>query len=212
MYVGSAHDTSKDQTLDEILVGPIPVGVNKFVLQADPPDPTQLPPDEILGVTVALVTCSYREREFIRVGYYVNNEFVDPNPPPIVMGEDGEPIKPVPPKYPQLDLNHVHRQILADKPRVTKFAIPWTEDEAMKEAETKAAAAAAASSATASSPAAAAAGATTTDKDQAMHMQGTPPLLGMEEEDGQPPQSAAHGMNLMPVAGAGGGTAPMDME
>lgn len=190
--MGSAHDTSKDQTLDEILVGPIPVGVNKFVLQADAPDPTQLPPDEILGVTVALVTCSYREREFIRVGYYVNNEYVDPNPPPVVMGEDGEPVKPVPPKYPQLDLNHVHRQILADKPRVTKFAIPWTEDEAIKEAEAKAAAAA-------GSPAGAGV------KDQAM--QGTPPL-GMEEG---PPQSAAHGMNLMAVAG-GGGAAPMDME
>ena len=190
--MGSAHDTSKDQTLDEILVGPIPVGVNKFVLQADAPDPTQLPPDEILGVTVALVTCSYREREFIRVGYYVNNEYVDPNPPPVVMGEDGEPVKPVPPKYPQLDLNHVHRQILADKPRVTKFAIPWTEDEAIKEAEAKAAAAA-------GSPAGAG------EKDQTM--QGTPPL-GMEEG---PPQSAAHGMNLMAVAG-GGGAAPMDME
>ena len=202
--MGSAHDASKDQTLDEILVGPIPVGVNKFVLQADAPDPTQLPPDEILGVTVVLVTCSYREREFIRVGYYVNNEYVDPNPPPVVMGEDGEPIKPVPPKYPQLDLNHVHRQILADKPRVTKFAIPWTEDEAIKEAEAKAAAAAAAA---AGSPTAvhdaSMMGAAGGAKDHAM--QGTPSL----EMEG-PPQSAAHGMNLM--AAAGGGAAPMDME
>ena len=141
LYVGSAHDASKDQVLDEILVGPIPVGVNKFVLQADAPDPQQLPPDEILGVTVVLVTCSYRDREFIRVGYYVNNEYVDPNapkpdpnhPPPV--GDNGEPLPPPPPpKYPQLDLALVQRQILADKPRVTKFAIPWTEDEANKEA------------------------------------------------------------------------------
>lgn len=32
-----------------------------------------------------LLTCSYRQQEFIRVGYYVNNEYVDPevreNPP-----------------------------------------------------------------------------------------------------------------------------------
>lgn len=132
--MGSAHDASKDQTLDEILVGPIPVGVNKFVLQADAPDPEQLPPDEILGVTVVLVTCSYREREFIRVGYYVNNEYVDPNPPPVQMGEDGQPLPPPPPpKYPQLDLARVQRQILADKPRVTKFAIPWSEEEAERQ-------------------------------------------------------------------------------
>ncbi|CAB9506365.1 Histone chaperone ASF1 [Seminavis robusta] len=139
LYVGSAHDTSKDQTLDEILVGPIPVGVNKFVLQADAPDPGQLPPDEIIGVTVVLVTCSYREKEFLRVGYYVNNEYLHPDgPPPVKMGEDGQPLPPPPPpKYPQLDLTHVQRQILADKPRVTKFAIPWTDEEAAKQAEQK---------------------------------------------------------------------------
>jgi histone chaperone ASF1 len=71
--------------LDEILVGPVPVGLNKFVLQADPPDPSRLPPDEVLGVTVVLVTCSYRDKEFVRVGFYVNNEYLHPDyvaPPP----------------------------------------------------------------------------------------------------------------------------------
>ena len=40
-----------------------------------------------MGVTVVLLTCSYRNKEFIRVGYYVNNEYADPemkeNPPAI---------------------------------------------------------------------------------------------------------------------------------
>lgn len=115
LYVGSAHDTSKDQILDEILVGPVPVGVNKFVLQADAPVPQRLPPDEILGVTVVLVTCSYRNREFVRVGYYVNNE---------LQGYDPENDGP-PPVYPNLNLSLVQRQILADKPRVTRFPIRW---------------------------------------------------------------------------------------
>lgn len=79
LYVGSAHDSHQDQVLDEILVGPVPVGLNKFVLQADPPDPAKLPPDEVLGVTVVLVTCSYREKEFVRVGFYVNNEYLHPD-------------------------------------------------------------------------------------------------------------------------------------
>jgi len=112
VYVGSAEDVTRDQTLDEILVGPVPVGVNKFVLQADAPDPGRIANNDILGVTVVLVTCLYKEREFIRIGYYVNNEYSEPIDP-----EAGPPNP--------LDLTKVVRTILADKPRVTRFPIPW---------------------------------------------------------------------------------------
>ncbi|KAI2489008.1 ASF1 like histone chaperone [Fragilaria crotonensis] len=114
LYVGKAADSTQDLILDEILVGPVPVGVNKFVLQADAPDPNQL--EELLGVTVVLVTCSYREREFVRVGYYVNNALEGYDP------ESGQAL-PSP-----LDVTKVTRQILADKPRVTKFPIPWGDE------------------------------------------------------------------------------------
>ena len=121
LYVGSAHDSHQDQVLDEILVGPVPVGRNKFVLQADAPDVEKLPKDQLLGVTVVLVTCRYKEREFVRVGYYVNNEYTAEGYDP----ESG------PPSWP-FDLSLVTRHILADKPRVTKFAIPWdSSDEQM---------------------------------------------------------------------------------
>ena len=116
LYVGSAEDTSHDQVLDEILVGPIPVGINKFVLQADAPDVSQIPEGDILGVTVVLVTCSYREKEFVRVGYYVNNEYAEPY--------DEEVGVPKP-----LDLSKVRRHVLAEKPRVTRFPIRWGDDE-----------------------------------------------------------------------------------
>ena len=33
VYVGSAESEKFDQTLDSVLVGPVPVGVNKFVFQ-----------------------------------------------------------------------------------------------------------------------------------------------------------------------------------
>lgn len=33
LYVGSADDFEHDQVLEEVMVGPVPVGVNKFVLQ-----------------------------------------------------------------------------------------------------------------------------------------------------------------------------------
>jgi histone chaperone ASF1 len=33
IYVGSAASTSYDQELDNVLVGPVPMGINQFVLQ-----------------------------------------------------------------------------------------------------------------------------------------------------------------------------------
>ncbi len=129
LYVGSAQDATRDQVLDEILVGPVPVGINKFVLQADAPDPTKLAQDDLLGVTVVLVTCSYKEREFVRVGYYVNNEYHDPNAPTEkTTPEDMEEEKPITLPNP-IPLERIQRQILADKPRVTKFPISWGDEE-----------------------------------------------------------------------------------
>jgi histone chaperone ASF1 len=52
----------------------VSAGIKKFVFQAPPPDVAKLPDGELLGVTAVLLTCSYRGQEFIRVGYYVNNE------------------------------------------------------------------------------------------------------------------------------------------
>ena len=55
------------------------------MFQADPPDCSKIPREDAVGVTVVLLTCSYRSQEFIRVGYYVNNEYSEPemkeNPP-----------------------------------------------------------------------------------------------------------------------------------
>ena len=38
---------------------------------------SKLPREDIVGVTVILLTCSYENKEFVRVGYYVNNEYFD---------------------------------------------------------------------------------------------------------------------------------------
>jgi len=113
-YVGSATSDEHDQELDSLLVGPIPVGVNKFIFEADPPDTKRIPDAEIIGVTVILLTCAYDSREFVRVGYYVNNEY------------DSEELNADPPAKPLLD--RVRRNILAEKPRVTRFAIKWDSD------------------------------------------------------------------------------------
>jgi len=117
VYVGSAESASCDQVLDEILVGPVPVGQNKFILEAGPPNRCSIPDSDILGVTVVLVTCSYREQEFARVGYYINNEYVPFEG--YSEEEHGPPPQP-------LDLSKVVRTILAEKPRVTRFPINWS--------------------------------------------------------------------------------------
>merc|ERR1712078_514698 len=83
--MGSAESERYDQVLDSVLVGP--------------------------GVTAILLTCSYRGKEFIRVGYYLNNEYTD------------EELRENPPSRPQID--RLSRNILADKPRVTKFPIDF---------------------------------------------------------------------------------------
>ncbi|KAI1456277.1 histone deposition protein Asf1 [Annulohypoxylon moriforme] len=110
-YVGSATSDQYDQELDSLLVGPIPVGVNKFIFEADAPKTTRIPDADILGVTVVLLTCSYDGREFVRVGYYVNNEY------------ETDELNADPPAKPIVE--KIRRNVLADKPRVTRFAIKW---------------------------------------------------------------------------------------
>ncbi|KID98220.1 Histone deposition protein Asf1, partial [Metarhizium majus ARSEF 297] len=110
-YVGSATSDQYDQELDSLLVGPVPVGVNKFLFEADAPKTTRIPDADVLGVTVILLTCAYDGREFVRVGYYVNNEY------------DSEELNTDLPAKPIIE--RVRRNVLAEKPRVTRFAIKW---------------------------------------------------------------------------------------
>lgn len=130
IYVGSASSEEFDQELDNcsgqsyasipfltnrtlmhslMSVGPIPAGINAFDFSAPAPAHHLLPsvePDEILGVTVIIITASYREKEFVRVGYYVNTYYED------------EELKENPPSVVQWD--KLHRNVLIEKPKVTR--------------------------------------------------------------------------------------------
>ncbi|XP_066991180.1 histone chaperone asf1 [Anabrus simplex] len=121
IYVGSAESEEYDQVLDTVYVGPVPEGRHMFVFQADPPDPSKIPVADVIGVTVVLLTCSYRGQEFIRVGYYVNNDYVDP-----------ELKENQPPTAPQFD--KLQRNILATSPRVTRFKVDWDNPPSSKQA------------------------------------------------------------------------------
>lgn len=76
-------------------------------VQVDPPSPHLIPSQDLVGVTIVLLTCSYRGREFLRVGYYVNNEYTDAE------------LQENPPATP--DVTKIIRNIVGDQPRVTKF-------------------------------------------------------------------------------------------
>ena len=75
IYVGSASGPQYDQELENVLVGPVPLGTSTFVLTAPAPSPALIPEEDVLGATVVLVCCSYKGNEFIRVGYWVNNTY-----------------------------------------------------------------------------------------------------------------------------------------
>lgn len=111
--MGSAESEEYDQELDSCMVGPVPVGVNSFEFEAEAPSPEKIPASDLLGVTVILLTASYRDAEFIRVGYYVNNAY------------ESEEMRENPPEEVQLD--KVCREVLASKPRVTRFNINWSD-------------------------------------------------------------------------------------
>lgn len=51
----------------------------------------------------------FRSQEFIRVGYYINNDYADPE------------LRESPPALPQFD--KLQRNILASNPRVTRFMV-----------------------------------------------------------------------------------------
>ena len=110
IYVASPGNAELDQELDDCLVGPVPVGVNAFEFEGSPPSPQSIPPEDVLGVAALILTGSYCDQEFVRVGYYQNTEY------------DNEEMKLTPPET--IHFDKLVRDI-STKPRVTRFQIKW---------------------------------------------------------------------------------------
>eukprot|EP01028_Stygiella_incarcerata_P004093 TRINITY_DN1858_c0_g1_i3.p1 TRINITY_DN1858_c0_g1~~TRINITY_DN1858_c0_g1_i3.p1 ORF type:complete len:172 (-),score=57.52 TRINITY_DN1858_c0_g1_i3:129-644(-) len=115
VYVGSAESSEKDQTLEEFDVGPLEIGRLEFDVTAPAPNITLIPKDDIIGVTLLLLTATYKKQEFCRIGYFVSIRGDDE-----MTGKGGESngdgvIDPV----------HLIRDIRDDEPRMTTFNINW---------------------------------------------------------------------------------------
>jgi len=114
-YVGSSETKKYDQVITSILVGPVMVGTNKFVLETDVPNTDLIPSHEAIGITVILLSGFYREKEFVRIGYYVNVDY----DPIYNIDPEARPKKP--------DFGKMLRDITLS-PRVTRFPIDWVGD------------------------------------------------------------------------------------
>ena len=110
IYVSCPGNEELDQELDDCLVGPVPAGVNSFEFEGSAPVPYKIPAEDVLGVAALILTGSYKDQEFVRVGYYQNTEY------------DNEDMVLNPPSNIQFD------KLVRDinmKPRVTRFQIKW---------------------------------------------------------------------------------------
>jgi len=116
-YVGSAESTEHDQVLGTVYVPVLNAGIYKFVFESQPPNINDIPKRDPLGVTILLLSCHYKSKEFVRVGYYVNNEY-----------ETKELNEAHPP--PPLQIEKVQRNVLVEKPRCTLFPISWDDEPA----------------------------------------------------------------------------------
>ncbi|KAH8112052.1 anti-silence-domain-containing protein [Phellopilus nigrolimitatus] len=110
IYVSSPGNEDLDQELDSCLVGPVPVGTNSFDFESPAPDPRRIPKEDLLGVAALILTGSYNDQEFVRVGYYQNTEY------------DNEEMRESPPQ--NVMVERLTRDVNA-KPRVTRFQIKW---------------------------------------------------------------------------------------
>ncbi len=87
-------------------MGPLEVGQSRFVLWTAAPQLSKIPPKDVLGVTVVILTAAYRGADFFNVGYYVNNE-------------GDEEVRRT------MDPSRISRDVLMSKSKVSKVAIDW---------------------------------------------------------------------------------------
>jgi histone chaperone ASF1 len=119
-YVGSALDETMDQELASAVVGPYAVGLNRFQLEADAaPDPALIPPQDLLDTTALLLVGKYRNREFVRVGYFVNNAPAETASAETLLLVNDLAAEP------KARADHLFREVSISTPRLTTYMIGW---------------------------------------------------------------------------------------
>jgi histone chaperone ASF1 len=82
-----------------------------MILKIKPPKYLEIPLEEIIGLTIILLKFWYKKKEFIRLGYFINNELNEEGAMELTKNKK------------TLSLNHIIRKILIDQPRITYYPI-----------------------------------------------------------------------------------------
>lgn len=72
LYNMDVHSDENDQVLGEVEIAPIPKGKIEFSIDADAPDVSKIPLNDIFGLTSILIIGRYKGQQFIRIGYIVD--------------------------------------------------------------------------------------------------------------------------------------------
>ena len=121
LYVIS-DKSEEDQILGQEKFSPqnqLRIGRNKFEFKGEAPIIEKIPQNDILGASAILLICSYGNNEIFRCGYYLNisfdNEEMDIKIPDII------------------DANHLIRNLLYEKPRISIPYFEWETNEEKKD-------------------------------------------------------------------------------
>lgn len=106
IYITSPLEKKNDQELELFTLPAKKIGKFKVILKIQPPNYNNFKLEELMEVTVILLTVSYQKTELIRIGYYLNNE--------IVFRNDADETN-------SIKNENIIRKILSDKPRITYF-------------------------------------------------------------------------------------------
>ncbi|AFP65448.1 ASF1 like histone chaperone (nucleomorph) [Chroomonas mesostigmatica CCMP1168] len=107
-YVISPNDKKQDQELGVFLISAKKLGKFKMPITVHPPSYFNFVLEKILGITIILLDFRYENKEFIRIGYYINNE-VDLEKKDFFETNNN------------FDLKYIIRKILVNQPRITHF-------------------------------------------------------------------------------------------
>lgn len=108
IYITSPINEKKDEELETYQVSGQQIGKFKITFFVTPPSFKDNKVSDLFGITVLLIQFIYREFEFIRVGYYINNELKGP----IEKDSNSEFF---------FKVINTERNILIKEPRVTRF-------------------------------------------------------------------------------------------
>ena len=108
IYVQSPINEKKDEELETYQIFGQKIGKFKITFYVTPPCFKGNKVSDLFGITVLLIQFIYKEFEFTRVGYYINNELKGP----IEKDSNSEFF---------FKVKNTERNILIKEPRVTRF-------------------------------------------------------------------------------------------